>query len=109
MLKCVTIHSLLGCDSNGFCHYKSPSLRKDRFAILLCRICKQILRGPSRMGPLRWAKPISGHKLWPVIAQQVRDSAVNSNSSVTHLKFVNNSALNMVYYGLRVLSTLILR
>jgi len=21
----VTIHSLLGCDSNGFCHYKSPS------------------------------------------------------------------------------------
>ena len=27
----------------------------------------------------RWAKPISSHKLWPVIAQQVRDSAVNSN------------------------------
>ena len=28
----------------------------------------------------RWAKPISSHKLWPVIAQQVRDSAVNSNN-----------------------------
>ena len=23
--RVVTIHSLLGCDSNGFCHYKSPS------------------------------------------------------------------------------------
>ena len=31
----------------------------------------------------RWAKPISSHKLWPVIAQQVRDSAVNSNSGIS--------------------------
>jgi hypothetical protein len=27
----------------------------------------------------RWAKPISSHRFWPVIAQQVRDSAVNGN------------------------------
>ena len=31
----------------------------------------------------RWAKPISSHKLWPAIAQQVRDSAVNSNIDFT--------------------------
>ena len=30
----------------------------------------------------RWAKPISSHRFWPVIAQQVRDSAVNSNRTV---------------------------
>ena len=37
----------------------------------------------QRWEPLRWAKPISSHKLWPVIAQQVRDSAVNSNDEAS--------------------------
>ena len=49
----------------------------------------------------RWAKPISGHKLWPVIAQQVRDSAVNSN-----VKIAGNSINNLLDSALPFLSVL---
>ena len=48
------------------------------------------------MGPLRWAKPISSHKLWPVIAQQVRDSAVNSNIE-TAIKVGRRHGMLVVY------------
>ncbi|MBO6206700.1 MAG: hypothetical protein J6O73_07145, partial [Lachnospiraceae bacterium] len=47
-----TIHSPSCCDSNGFAN-------------------ENRLR--------RWAKPISFELLWVAIAQQVRDSTVNSN------------------------------
>ena len=51
-----------------------------RFVLLFTALWTVIVTGFAITNRLRrWAKPISSHKLWPVIAQQVRDSAVNSN------------------------------
>ena len=64
----VTVHGPLDRDSNGFCHYKSPSLRKDRFAILKCSIFEQILRGPLKMGTAAVSRrticPYTSGKAW---------------------------------------------
>ncbi len=63
------------------------------------------------MGPLRRAKPISGYKLWPVIAQQVRDSAVNSNYITSYIIFppIEGNALISVSRKKLILRTFRLR
>ena len=80
--KQVTIHGPLDRDSNGFCHYKSPSLRKDRKSVpgqaakrprnmrsFDAECAGRFCAAHQRREPLRWAKPISSHGYWPVIAQ----------------------------------------
>ena len=62
--------------------YASPHLRPVAFnkLLLFTAFWAVIVTGFAIINRLRrWAKPISSHKLWPAIAQQVRDSAVNSN------------------------------
>ena len=70
--------------------YASPHLRPVAFnkLLLFTAFWAVIVTGFAIINRLRrWAKPFSGHKLWPVIAQQVRDSAVNSNNKLLKLSF----------------------
>ncbi len=58
---------------------RTGSLRAEQ-SLLITALWTVIVTGFAIINRLRrWAKPISNHKLWPVIAQQVRDSAVNGN------------------------------
>ncbi len=92
-------HSLSDCDSNDNC---TTNLRRCRYdaainALLFTAFWAVIVTGFAIKNRLRrWAKPISSHKLWPVIAQQVRDSAVNSNINALSAEIIASLFYNLL-------------